>query len=218
MLDYAAARKHMVDSQVRPNDVTDLRLQRALESVPREAFVPESGKAVAYAEQEISLSAGRRLLTARDFAKLAAAAEIGPEDYVLDWACASGYAAAVLSQVAHVVTAVDSDGATVGKAKATLAALGVDNVETTAADLSQGPTGGPFNVIIIASGAVERLPEGLLDRLAEGGRLVAILRDGGVSRGRLYTRRNGATSWRTMFDAATSFVLPEFAAPKIFAF
>lgn len=218
MLDYAAARKHMVDSQVRPNDVTDLRLQRALEMVPREAFVPESGKAVAYAEQEISLSAGRRLLTARDFAKLAAAAEIGPEDYVLDWACASGYAAAVLSQVAHVVTAVDSDGATVGKAKATLAALGVDNVETTAADVSQGPAGGPFNVIIIASGAVERLPEGLLDRLAEGGRLVAILRDGGVSRGRLYTRCNGAASSRTMFDAATSFVLPEFAAPKIFAF
>lgn len=218
MIDFAAARKHMLDSQVRPNDVTEPRLLAALESLPREAFLPSRLKDVAYVEREIVYSPGRRLLTARDFAKLAAAADVLPADSVLDIACGTGYSTAVLSRLAARVTGVESDPTLAASARETLRQVGADNVEIVEAEPAAGaPQRGPFDVIFLA-GAIGREPTALLAQLRDGGRLAVIRREDGVSRGVVYTRKDGVATPRTVFDAATTAILPGFEAPRVFAF
>lgn len=218
MFDFAAARRHMVDSQVRPNDVTDLRLQAALELVPREVFLPSRLKDQAYVERELEYSPQRRLIAARDFAKLVSTAAIGPNDVVLDVACGGGYSAAVLSRIAGRVVGTEEDGALASSARKALSQLGYDNVEIVEAGaLAGAPDKAPYDVILIAAAATIE-PLQLVKQLREGGRLALIRRDGGVSRGVVYTVANGVASARTHFDAATSFVLPEFEASRTFAF
>ncbi len=218
MLNYAAARKHMVDSQVRPNDVTDLRLQIALETVPRELFLPQAWREQAYVEREIAYAPGRRMLTARDFAKLVAAADIGPGDVVLDIACGSGYSTAILAQLAAKIVGVEPDEGLCKQAREQLAALGIANAEIVPGDLASGAAAlGPFDVIVIAAG-IAIVPEPLLSQLRNGGRLVALKREEGVSRGVVYSRQEGATGSRSVFDSASSFVLPGFEAPRGFSF
>ncbi len=217
-MDYAEARKHMVNSQVRTSDVTDLRLQAALETVPRERFLPAELKGQAYVEREIAYAPGRTLLRARDFAKLAAAADIGPGDLVLDVACGAGYSTAVLAGVAEMVVAVEADEALAAGAQETLSEIGIDNAAVVAGDPAKGaPSQGPFDVIFIG-GAIGVEPEALLTQLKEGGRLAAIRRTDGVSRGVIYRRAGDAFAARTVFDASTASVLPEFQAPKTFKF
>lgn len=218
MLNFAAARKHMVDSQVRPNDVTDLRLQTALETLPREAFLPREWRDQAYVEREIAYAPGRRMLTARDFAKLVAAADISPSDRILDVACGTGYSTAVLAQLGRSVVAVDSDEGLCKRAREVLASVGVANAEIVVGDPVGGAAAlGPFDVIFIGAGIAQE-PEALLRQLADGGRLAAIKREDGVSRGVIYTRKDGAVGARAVFDASTSFVLPGFEAAKRFVF
>ncbi|MEQ8934563.1 MAG: protein-L-isoaspartate O-methyltransferase [Amphiplicatus sp.] len=217
-MDYAEARKHMVNSQVRTSDVTDLRLQLALESIPRERFLPAELKDQAYVEREIAYAPGRTLLRARDFAKLAAAADIGPEDLVLDVACGAGYSTAVLAALAETVIAVEADEALAAGAQETLSDIGIDNAAVVAGDPAKGaPSQGPFDVIFIG-GAISVEPEALLRQLKEGGRLAAIRRTDGVSRAVIYRRAGEGFAARTVFDAATASVLPEFQAPKTFKF
>ena len=218
MLNYAAARKHMVDSQVRPNDVTDLRLQIALETVPRELFLPSSLRDQAYVERELAYAPGRRMLTARDFSKLAAAAEIGATDHVLDIACGSGYSTAILAAMAAKVTGVEPDEALRNEARERLASLGIANAEVVPGAPADGAAAqGPFDVIFVGA-AIARDPETLLRQLRDGGRLVAIKRDAGVSRGVVYTLTGGAAGSRAAFDAVASVVLAGFEAPAGFAF
>lgn len=116
-MDFKAARRHMVDSQVRTNDVTDVRLQAALENTPREVFLPSELRGQAYVERELEYSPGRRLLTVRDFAKLAAAADPQPGDLVLNAVCGSGYSTAVFAQLTEMVVALESDEALCAKAQ-----------------------------------------------------------------------------------------------------
>lgn len=206
----------MVDSQVRPNDVTDLRLQRALETAPREAFLPPNLRAQAYVEREIAYAPGRRLLTARDFAKLVDAAGIRTKDLVLDVACGSGYSTAILAQLAARVIGVESGESLRREARENLIALA--NAEIVSGDPEGGAAAlGPFDVIFIGA-AIAQEPAALLRQLKDGGRLATLKREDGVTRGVVYTMKDGAASARAFFDAGSSFVLPGFEAPKGFAF
>ncbi len=217
-MDYQAARQHMVDSQVRTNDVTDLRIQTAMEQTPREAFLPVELRDQAYVEREIAYAPGRLLLRARDFSKLVAAAEPHPGDIVLNAVCGSGYSTAILAQLVEMVVAIESDEKLASSAQETLASLGFSNAAVITGDPWEGaPDQGPFDLIFVG-GAIEKQPDKLLAQLKDGGRLATILRKDGVSRGGVYRRSGEAVAFTEFFDAATSAVIAGFDMPKAFVF
>ena len=217
-MDFSLARRNMVDSQVRTNRVTDARLLDALEAVPREAFVPDAFKSIAYRDGDVEVGAGRRLLDPMVFARLVQEAHIQPTEVVLDVGCATGYSTAVLARLATTVVALESDRALAGRAAALLAELGVDNVAVVEGQLSEGEKAhGPYDVVMV-EGAVAETPEALLAQLAEGGRLLAITkRPGAVSAATLTLRVGGSFSTRTLFEVAAP-VLPGFARQPGFVF
>ena len=138
-MDYQAARRHMVESQVRPNDVTDLRLQTAMETTPRELFLPVELRDQAYVEREIVYAPGW-LLRARDFAKLVAAAEPRADDLVLNAVCGSGYSTAILAQLTEMVVSLDRDEAMGALAQENLNTIGVSNAAVITGDPVRGLT------------------------------------------------------------------------------
>lgn len=216
-VDFTAARTALIDSQVRPNDVTDRRLIGAMAAVPRELFVPSSRTAAAYADMAVETVPGRWLMTARDFSKLVTIAGVRPEDRVLDIAPGTGYSSAVLVRLAASVVALEQDAAAVSVLKDGLAAAGVSGVETMSGALKAGAPGkGPFDVIFV-NGAVEDVPAAWLSQLAEGGRLAVAVSEGGVCRARIYTASGGKTAWRTPFDAPVP-ALPGFERAPEFRF
>jgi protein-L-isoaspartate(D-aspartate) O-methyltransferase len=216
-VDLAAARTALIDSQVRPNDVTDRRLIAAMSAVRRELFVPASRRASAYADTAVEIRAGRWLAAARDFSKLVNIAQIRPEDRVLDIAPGTGYSTAVLSQLAASVVALEEDEAAAGVLREGLAAAGVSGVEVVAGALKAGvPAKAPFDVIFV-NGAIEDVPAAWLAQLAEGGRLAVAVAEGGVRRARIYTSSGGKTAWRTPFDTPMP-ALPGFEKAAEFRF
>jgi len=217
-MDYAAARRRMVDSQVRTNDVTDLRIQTAMEATPREIFLPSELRDQAYVEREIVYGPGRHLLRARDFAKLVAAADPQQGDLVLNAVCGSGYSTAILARLADMVVSLDSDEALAAQAQENLTSLGFSNAAVIVGDAWTGAADqGPFDLIFLG-GAIETRPDRLLDQLKDGGRLATILRRDGVSRGGIYRRNGDACAFTGLFDAATNAILPGFEKPKAFVF
>ncbi|NRA30689.1 MAG: protein-L-isoaspartate O-methyltransferase, partial [Parvularculaceae bacterium] len=192
-MDTAKARKHMVDSQVRPNDVPSLELQQAMLDIPRERFVPADRKTRAYVEQDIELFEGRWLLKARDFAKLVNAANIQPCDLILDVGFGYGYSSAVLAQLGDVVVAIEDDPSQVDAATDRWNALGVENAVAIEADLSAGyAKQAPYDVIVVAGGVQQGL-ETLLGQLKEDvGRLVTIDVQDRVGTAKIYTRSGNA--------------------------
>ena len=217
-MDFAAARKHLVDSQIRPNDVTDPRIQRAFETVERERFLPPELRVQAYVEREIAYAPGRSLMTARDYAKLLDALEIDQGDLVLDVAGGSGYSAAILAQLGEMIVCVDSDEKLASAAQENWAETGVVNAVAIAAEPAKGAANqGPYDVIVVAE-AIEVEPSELLLQLKDGGRLGAILRKNGVSKGVIWRRSGGATAAHEIFDASARTIAPGFAQPKAFVF
>lgn len=218
-MDFAAARKHMVDSQVRPNDVTDFALQSAMETLPREDFVPSNRKALAYAEMGIALFDGRWLLQARDFSKLIHAAGIKKGDLVLDVGCGFGYSSAVIASLAGMVVALEEDAEIAAKAEEKFGKLGIDNAVSVSGALSDGVVDqGPYDVITIANGGIAERPEKLLAQLKPGGRLVAIVVSGGIGRAMVYTRAADGIGDRAAFEAQPPGILPGFAKSAVFTF
>jgi protein-L-isoaspartate(D-aspartate) O-methyltransferase len=217
MTDYAAAREVMVDRQVRPADVTLYPIIEAMLTVPREAFLPEALRPVAYLGEHLPLAPGRVLLDPRVFAKLLDALNVGPSDLVLDVGCGLGYSAAVLARMAEAVVALESDPGMAGEAEALLAAHGVDNAVVQTGPLPEGDREhGPFDAILI-EGAVEVLPPALAAQLKPGGRIAAIFVEGTRGHARLGLSIDGGIAWRRIFDA-TAPVLPGFAVTKAFEF
>lgn len=217
MVDYDAAREVMVDRQVRPADVTLYPIIEAMLAVPRERFVPEGMRPVAYFGEHVPLGGGRVLLDPRVFAKLLDALNVGPSDLVLDVGCGLGYSTAVLARMAEAVVAVESDAAMATEAEALLAEASVDTAVVIGGDLAAGDAGhGPYDVIII-EGAIEVLPEGLAAQLKPGGRIAAIFVDGARGQARLGLGTAGGIAWRRIFDA-TAPVLPGFERTKAFEF
>lgn len=218
-MDYAAARKHMLESQVRTNDLPNLRVQEAMGRIPREVFLPSELRNQAYVERELAYAPGRRMLIARDFAKLVDAADPRPQDVVLDIACGSGYSTAILACLAEMVVGLESDEALAGLAQDNLSSLDITNAAVITGDLKAGAAKqGPFDLIFIG-GVTPAVPEALFAQLKEGGRLATILRSGGVPRGVVCVKgAAGAVAPRYVFDACARTDLPEFALPKTFVF
>ncbi len=209
MFDYAAAREHMIDSQVRTNDVTDPDIHNALRRVPREAFLPASKQALAYSDTNVVTDEGRVMMRPRDFAKLVHLADIKPTDVVLNIAAGRGYAAAVLSHLADTVVGVEETEEMADRASDLLMAQNVVNAAVVQSDLKSGaPEHGPFNVIFVG-GAVDEVPKTWLDQLASGGRLVVVQPYGPVGQARLYTKTGNAIGDRIAFDASVP-LLPGF--------
>lgn len=218
MTDYAAARFNMVECQVRPNKVTDPAVIEAMMAIPRERFVPESARAVAYVDEDIRIAPGRYLMEPMVLARLVQEAGIAAEDVVLDVASGTGYAAAVLGRISASVIGVEGDGALAEQAQAVLRAVDARGVSVVAGDPAAGyPGQAPYNVIVVSGGAVAEVPTALFNQLAEGGRLVAVVAGRRVGVATLYLKRGGAVSRRPLFDANTP-VLPGFEAKPGFVF
>ncbi len=215
MSDYAAQRLNMVEGQVRANDVTDRRIQSAMADIPRERFVPERLNSVAYADCCLEVAAGRHILDPRCFSKLLQIASIANSDHVLDVGCASGYSAAVLGRLAGEVIALEVNQDLARTAGQQL--LDMDNVRVEHGVLSDGfRQGAPYDVIFV-NGALQSRPDSLLGQLAQGGRLVTVIRDGGRGHAHLYLNNNGTISDRAAFDAQVP-VLPGFEKVETFVF
>lgn len=223
MIDFATARRMMVDGQVRPNDVTDLRIIAAMLEVPRERFLPAPKTALAYLDLDIPILEApdgrprRRLLKPMLLAKMIQAAEIRDDDSVLDVGCATGYSCAVISSLARTVVALEEDATLALAAKENLYALGITTVSVETGPLTAGyPARAPFDVILL-EGASEIEPQSLFPQLRDGGRLVCVR--GGAAGGKavLYRRAGGDVSGWPIFDATAS-VLPGFAAAPAFVF
>lgn len=216
-MDFSVARRNMVDNQLRPNKITSLPLIQALLDIPRERFVPDAARGVAYVDDDVPLGGGRWLLEPMLFARLAQAAEIKPSDVVLDVGAVSGYGAAVLSKLAATVVALEEDAALAKALAANIDALAIDNVAAIEGRLAAGcAKQAPFDVILL-EGAAHEIPAALADQLAEGGRLVGVIDKGGAGQAILMTRRHGVLSRRVLFDAATP-LLPGFAPQPTFVF
>ncbi|WP_439575266.1 protein-L-isoaspartate O-methyltransferase family protein [Phreatobacter sp.] len=221
MIDYARARRTMVDTQVRVNDVTDSRIVDALMVVPRETFVPEQRRALAYLDDDLPLNvpapgvAARFLMEPMVFARMLQAAAIGEGDRVLDVGSATGYSAAVLARLAGSVVALEADEVLSAEARRNLAGLaGVTLADGPLADGAEAH--GPFDVILV-EGAAEQVPQSLLSQLADGGRLVAVVGTGRAAKCLVHEKRGGEISVRAAFDAAIP-SLPGFEAPRGFVF
>lgn len=219
MIDLSLQRKNMVESQVRPSDVTDRRIMRAMLEVPRERFVPKARHALAYMDEAVSLGAdagGRALLSARLLAKMIQLMEIGDKDVVLDIGGASGYDAAILARIAQMVVVLEQDPALATSAGTTLSALGVDNVAIVTGPHREGfAQEGPYDAILLA-GAVAEVPSVVLDQLKDGGRLVAVVGEPGQLGRVVQWRRLSGTFDRRVVSEAGAPALPGFEKAPTF--
>ncbi len=217
MSEYAVARFNMVESQIRPNQVTDENLLRALSDVPRERFVPTPLQALAYMEEEIEVAPSRRLLAPMPLARLIQLADVRSGDLVLDVGCATGYSTAVLARLAESVVGLEADERIAEQAGEALMDLEVDNAAIVTGPLNEGyESEGPFDVILL-NGSVPVVPKGLLDQLKDGGRLVTIVAENDFGRAYLYRKSGTRISHRPAFDAGGP-QLPGFAKAKEFIF
>jgi len=214
--DYSARRTTMVDTQVRPSDVTKFPIIDAMLSVPRERFVPVALREAAYIGENLELAPGRVILEPRTLAKLLDALDIQPTETVLDIGCGLGYSTAVLAKMAEFVVAVEDDAAIAEEAQTTLSETGVDNAAIMTGPLAEGSAkSGPYDVIIL-QGAVEEVPAAILSQLSEGGRIGCLMAEGALGVVRIGHRRNGQINWRFAFNANAP-VLPGFAKKPAFA-
>lgn len=216
MTDFARRRTTMVDTQVRPSDVTKFPIIDAMLTVPRELFVPADKREAAYVGEHVSLPGGRVVLDPRTLAKMLEAAEIDLDDLVLDIGTGMGYSAALAARMADAVIAVEDSEDRVAEAERALADAGVDNVAVVQGALAEGAAKhGPYDVILV-EGAVERIPDTLTQQLKEGGRIVAIFLEDRLGVVRVGHKLDGAVSWRFAFNAGAP-LLPGFEAARAFA-
>lgn len=218
MADFKALRQTMVDTQLRTNKVTDANVLAAMGEIPREMFVPEDRASLAYIDEDIHIGKSRCMAEPMILARMIQAAEIGPEDVVLDVACGSGYSSAILGRIARAVVAVESDTELAGAASARLTKLGMDNVVVEMGPINAGWSDqAPYDVIMV-NGSCGEMSEAILSQLADGGRLCAILRGpGGTGMAKLFVKSGGVISNRGLFDANVP-ILSEFDLEEGFSF
>ena len=219
MVDVATQRLNMVDSQVLTSDVTDRRILQAMRRLPRERFVPGPMSELAYIDEAVPVTSPgpdrRWLLSPRIGAKLLQLADIGADDIVLDIGAATGYSSAILAGMARSVIALESDDKLAAEARRNLTELGLTTVKVVVGPLAQGcPSKAPFDVVVV-QGAVASAPEALFDQLKDGGRLVAVVTNGGVGEATIWRRLGRSVDSWSAFDASAP-TLPGFAATAEF--
>ncbi|MCL6284128.1 protein-L-isoaspartate O-methyltransferase [Ruegeria sp. 2012CJ41-6] len=216
MPDFAARRRTMVDTQIRPSDVTKFPIIEAMLDVPREAFVPDARREAAYAEEMLDLGDGRVLPEPRTFAKMLDALNIQDDEAVLDVAAALGYSTAVTARLAQLVVAVEEDADMAGEAQSLLSEAGADNAIVHHGPLAEGAAEhGPYDAILV-QGGVEQVPEALLAQLKEGGRMACTFVEDGVGTVRIGYKSGGRLSWRYAFNAGGQ-LLPGFTKQPEFS-
>jgi protein-L-isoaspartate(D-aspartate) O-methyltransferase len=219
MTDFARARRNMVDGQLRPNRVTNSRLLAVVGELPRERFLPDTLRAVAYADDDVPLGNGRFLLEPMVLVRLVQYLQAQESERAMVVASGRGYGAALLSRLVKEVVAVESGQALAGAAEQAFKELGLTNIQQTVGKLEQGASqSAPFDVILI-EGAVQQIPQAILDQLAEGGRLSTVVAGppGALGVAQLIVKDGGITSSRPLFDAGAP-LLPGFAPPARFTF
>lgn len=203
MINFKQCRRNMVECQLRPNKVTDEGVLSAMGYVPREVFAGPLYEGIAYVDEDIPLGDGRYLMEPMVLARLLQAANIGADDVVLDIGCGSGYTAAVCARICATVVAVESDPRLAAESTRIMGELEADNVVVVDGPLKDGyQAQAPYDVIVF-SGAVPEIPEGVLTQISEGGRLVAVL-EGEEGWGHAVLARNvgGTISRGVIFDAS----------------
>ncbi len=202
MTDTAVQRKNMVESQVRPSDVSDRRITAAMRDIPREYFVPLHLADLAYIDTELTIAPGRGMTTPRDLARLLQLAEIEATDKVLVVGGGRGYTPALVAQLAADVVSLEPDAQLTAAATATLTRLRIASVTTLTGVLHAGaPEHAPFNVIFI-DGAVSDVPDALVRQLAPGGRIVCVMRERGVGKAVVWRGNGASMGRRTAFEAS----------------
>lgn len=221
-INFAEQRLKMVDGQLRTTDVTNLAVLDAMGAVPREAFVPNALRSLAYIDEDVVVTAGgdgepRFLMEPSPFGKLLQLADITSDDVVLEIGCGTGYSTAVLSLLASSVIALESDASLAAAAAETLVELGYDSAAVVEGDLTSGyASEAPYDVVFV-NGAVDDVPARLFDQLKEGGRLVAVVGSGNTGRAMLYSKDNGNVSALPAFNASVR-PLPGFQREAVFQF
>jgi protein-L-isoaspartate(D-aspartate) O-methyltransferase len=216
MTDFSTRRRMMVDTQVRPSDVTEFPIIDALLTGPRVAFVPSEKIEAAYAGEHVELGQGRVVLDPRLFAKMIEALDITKEDLVLDIGAGLGYSSAVIAHIAEAVVAVEDDEARASEAQTLLLDNHVDNVIVHTGALTEGAAAhGAYDVIIV-QGGIEQLPEAITDQLKEGGRIVCVFLDGALGTVRVGLKLDGEVTWRFAFNG-TAPLLSGFEKAREFA-
>ena len=209
MTDFAERRTLMVDTQIRPSDVTKYPIIDAMLSVAREEFVPANRREAAYVGENLALGGARVILEPRTLAKMLDALDIAQDELVLDIAPSYGYSSAVIANLAEAVVAVEDDADLIREAQEALAAAGADNVIVQEGALAEGAQEhGPYDVIVI-QGGVANVPDALIDQLKDGGRIAALFMDGAVGEVRLGYKKDGQLTWRLAFNAGAP-ILPGF--------
>ena len=215
MTDYQTRRKTMVDTQIRPSDVTKFPIIEAFLSVPREKFVPDGKREAAYIGENFKIGQSRVILEPRTLAKLLDALDIRNDELVLDIGPGLGYSSAVISPMAEVVIAVEDDSSMANEAEEILTEVGADNVVIQIGKLEDGaPEHGPYDVIIL-QGGVEKIPSSIVKQLKNGGRVGAIFVEEGLGTAKIGFKLNDKINWRYSFNAAAP-VLPGFFKQKDF--
>ena len=206
----------MVDTQVRPSDVTKFPIIDAMLAIPREAYVPDSKREAAYIGENLALDEGRVMLEPRTLAKMLEVLDVQPSHVALDVACGLGYSTAILSRLCDFVVAVEDDEARTAEAQSILSQNGIDNASVMMHALTEGAAkSGPYDVIII-QGGVEEMPTALTDQLREGGRIACIFLEGNLGVVRVGHKIDGAVNWRFAFNASAP-VLKGFEKRAAFA-
>jgi len=209
MVEFDKARKIMVDNQLRPSGITDLKILGAMGRIPRERFLSEKLHAIAYSDSAQKVWNSERFLAAPAiFAKLVQLAEISSSDVVLDVGCGSGYSVAVLAELASAVVGLEDNEDLVEKANATLADLDIGNAAILTGNLNEGvPSEAPFDVILV-EGAVDKVPPALLKQLRNGGRLIAMVNSGATAVATINVKTNEDIAVVPSFNAK----LPQLSA------
>jgi protein-L-isoaspartate(D-aspartate) O-methyltransferase len=202
MTDYAARRTTMVDTQIRPSDVTKFPIIEAMLSIPREEFVPASLREAAYVGENLDLGRGRVMLEPRTLAKMLDALDVQRDELVLDLGCGLGYSAAVIARLAEAVVAVESDADLADEAQGILSREGADNVILHHGPLAEGAAQhGPYDAVVI-EGAVADLPAAVTGQLKDGGRIACLFMEGALGVVRIGYKLDGGISWRFAFNAS----------------
>lgn len=216
MTDFAARRRMMVDTQIRPSDVTKFPIINAMLTVKRENFVPDAQRESAYVEGLIPVGEGRALIEPRTLAKMLDILNISSDEVVLDIAPATGYSTAVAAQMAELVVAVEEDEGLAAETQAILMEEDADNAIVHVGPLEQGASEhGPYDVIIV-QGGVQNVPDALLDQLKDHGRIACIFVEGELGTVRIGYKSGGRVIWRNAFNANAP-VLRAFSTESVFS-